>query len=272
LPRGSVVRYEFKDDFEWIRVIDSFPENHRYLHFEDSIQGAIDLSDHHLPVFEYIAVMAAAAHTLCGAPGKILIGGLGTCTLHHAVGRFWPAARQISVESNSRIYELAKRFFRLEPRAKVLIGDLRHRLNANRKLRGFDLVLLDCYTATSIPPHLTSLEWVTLLAGTLAAEGVAIGNLWDPGCNDLCGDQIRTFLEVFGRVAVIDCRDENNLILCASANRRDWPDMLVAKGLSYPVRVIDRDAPEAWPEFMSDARVIRDDNLADFFQAIGLVF
>jgi len=272
LGSGSVIRYEHKDDYEWIRIIDLYPENHRYLHFETSIQGAIDLRDHHQPVFEYIGLMDRAARDLCASPGKILIGGLGSCTLLHAVSKTWPGARTISIEHNSRVLELAKRFFRLEPRAKVLIGDLRHRLETGRKLRGFDLILIDCYTATSIPPHLTSIELIQLLRDTLSEDGVVVFNLWDKNCNELCGDQVRTLLEVFGEIALLECREDQNLVVSARRQKgRTWPEHLTYKGHEYPLTRLRTSAQEAWPAYVREARVVTDDNLGELFGAIGMV-
>jgi len=269
---GSKICYEYKDDLNWIRVLDLYPENHRYLHFEDSIQGAIDLRDHRLPVFEYICLMAYGARLLLDAPARILIGGLGSCGLLHAVASWWPDARIISVEYDSRIYELAKRFFRLSPHDKVLIGDLRACLE-QRSMGSMDLVFVDCYSAVSIPPHLTTLEFARTLKDKLAPDGLLVCNLWSPACNELSGDQILTVLEVFGEVALVDSTEDQNIVLFARVNQNcDWPAFLELKGYPFPFRVVRLDEPQDWPHFMAASSVISDQNLHHFFEATELTF
>ncbi len=269
---GSVVRYEYKDDFDWIRVVDVFPQTHRYLYFEESIQGAINLADHRLPVFEYIGLMASGARALLDSPSKVLLGGLGSCALLHAVARAWPRARTITVESDSRVYELAKQFFRLDPRAKVLIGDIRGRLEASRKLNAFDLALMDCYNAHSIPPRLTSLEFMRILFGKISPGAVMVCNFWDATCNEICGDMLRTILEVFGEIALLDCQDEKNLVVFArKPPHTAWPSMHHFKGKPYPFQVVKLNEPGDWPEYMQESEIMRDENLGEFFDGVGMV-
>ena len=251
------VRYEYKDDLEWIRVIDYYPQRHRYLHFEDTIQGVINLGDHHKPPLEYIGIMADAARQLLTNPSKILIGGLGSCALLHAINESWGHyARVISVESSERVYEVARKWFRLDPKSKVLIGDLREKL-ALPSMAETDLMLIDCYTAASIPPHLITLEFMTLLSGQLSDRGHVIFNLWSPLCNQMCGDQIRTILEVFDVVGVISCYEDDNVIVIAGPDIQKESN-LHFKGLSYRIPFYERAQKEDWPDFMKGSSVLRD--------------
>ncbi len=269
---GSKIRYEYKDDLNWIRVLDIYPENHRYLQFEDSIQGAIDLRDHRIPVFEYICLMAYGARLLIDEPARILIGGLGSCGLLHAVASWWPAARIISVEFDSRIYELGKRFFHLDPHDKVLIGDLRACLE-QRHMGRLDLIFVDCYSAVSIPPHLTTCEFAKILKDKLTRDGLLVCNLWSPACNELSGDQILTLLEVFGEVALVDSCEDQNIVLFARQNRElDWPSFLELKGYPFPFRLVRLEEPRDWPHFMATSSVIQDDTLHHFFDATEVTF
>lgn len=269
----SKTRFEYKDDFEWIRVIDIFPQQHRYLHFETSIQGVMSLVDHTVPVLEYIGVMSHGARNLCNKPEKIILGGLGSCSLLNVLGAVWNKGTQfLTIEANERVFEIARRFFRLSPNDRVLLGDLREELES-RRIGEQDLIMVDCYSAVSIPPHLTTLEFMFLLKKKLRPDGFAVFNLWSPSCNRICAHQIRTILEVFGEVAIIMCREDENVVLFAHNNQwSDWPSALMFKGLEYPILPISRRDKTTWPEFLWEGNLIEDSNTGEIFEATGYDF
>ncbi len=263
------VRYEFCDDYEWIRVIDVFPQNHRYLHFEDSIQGAISLDDPARPVLEYVRVMAEAARTLRPAPRRVLIGGLGSGALQHQFSWWWGGkATLTSVESNPRVYEIAKRHFRIGEDVPVIVGDLRQVME-DLPPDSLDLVCMDCYTATSIAHHLTTREFLSLMFGRLNSEGCAVFNFWSPASNQLCGDQIRTILAVFGEAGIAACGEDRNLIVLARKGAtHPWPSALRVEGVPYPLRIVSRRSRSNWPSYMRGGGLIRDDNFGSMIGAI----
>lgn len=265
----SRVRFEFKDDCEHIRIIDTYPENHRSLHFEDSIQGVLDLSAHHEPVLEYVALMTQAAKALQVLPKTVLIGGLGSCSLLHALDYLWHRNTQIqTVELSPKVLELARRFFRLRSRNQVAIDCLRGFLEDTDER--YDLIMVDCYTALSIPPHLTSLEFMQLLYDRLDEDGSCIFNLWSARCNELCGDQLRTMLEVFERVDLVHCREDQNLVALVRKNPDGpWPGHLTWKERRYDVAPLQLEG-YGLPDYMVEAEVITDDTLGDFFEAVGM--
>lgn len=265
----SRIKFEYKDDLEWIQVVDLYPEAHRYLQFESSIQGVMGLADHRVPVLEYIGLMARAASLCLAEPEQIWIGGLGTCSLLHAIQTQWKTARVHTVESNHMVHELARRFFRLDPGAEVTIGDLRETLQSQAFDR-CDLLLVDCYSAFSIPQHLTTLEFWYLVRQKLAPGGLLISNLWSSGCNKICGDQVRTLLEVFDELALVSCREDENIIaITGKAPSSSWPETITWKGRTYPLTSLSRRKESKWPEFMEGCRVLEDDNVAVAFEAVG---
>lgn len=264
------MRYEFRDDYEWIRIIDAFPDNHRSLHFEDSVQGVLDLNAHHDPVLEYIGLMAEGSRLFNLMPERVLIGGLGSGALLHTFTYWWERYADIlTVETNERIVELARRFFRLRSRDKIEINDLRETLeNAEAP---YQVVAIDCYSATSIPPHLTTIEFMEHLANGLTSNGSAVFNLWSPSCNELCGDQIRTMLEVFDKVAVASCHEDQNLVVFVRRDARlEWPSSIEFKGKRYDLKMISKTFEKGWPEYMQDSDIITDENMGHFFSALAL--
>jgi len=268
----SRLRYEFKDDYEWVRVTDTFPERQRVLHFEDSIQGAISLDDHRRPVIEYIRVMVQGARAFKSEVAAVLIGGLGSCGLLHAV-RSWcrRSADIVTVEANPRVCDIAKRYFRLENDSPIVIGDFRLELNREPGT-SFDLILVDCYSATSIPPHLTTLECQELVRRRLNPGGLAVFNLWDASCNELWGAQLRTLLQVFDRIWLGDCREDHNTVVFAVRGTCPTPPAgLVIQGEAYPLRAVSLAEPERWPREVAAAGGMNDDNLEESRGAIGVV-
>lgn len=263
------MKYEFKDEYEWIRVIDSFPENHRYLHFEGSIQGAINLSALHQPVLEYVGLMAEGARFLNVLPKSVLLGGLGSCGLLHALSWWWRRQALIqTVEISQRIHQIAHRFFRLRSSEAVILGDLRQLLEEGL-FPQTDLILVDCYTAASIPPHLTTLQFMELLSNNMSEVGACAFNIWSPECNELCGDQLRTMLEVFGKVGIVVCHEDQNLIAFVRKDpREDWPGSLMFNGRRYNLQLFSQSFKQNWPEHLREGRTITDENMGFLFQAL----
>jgi len=267
----SRLRHEIKDDWNWIRIVDVFPQGHRYLYFEESAQGAIDLNNHGIPALEYVGLMAAAATAHEPAPRKACLGGLGTGALLHCLERKWGArVRLTAIESDSRIYELAKRFFRVSARSRVMIGDFRERLMA-KAFNNCDLILVDCYSAASIPAHLTTAEFMMLVREKLSDVGTAVFNVWNPGCNAICGRQVRTILAAFDRVASVACREDANIIVLArKSGGSPWPESLSFKGIEYPLEILDGAVSEAWPQWVGGCEPLSDENARQAFAEVGL--
>ncbi len=257
---------------DWIRVVDLFPLQHRYLHFEHSIQGVMSLLDHHVPVLEYVGLMCYGVRELVRAPVHICLGGLGSCTTLHFVDHLWCRSSEIiTVELNPTVIELGRRFFRLNSRHQIVQDDLRNYLEqavvASERGPGYDLIVVDCYSSQFVPPQLMSRAFMETLHAALAEDGFVVLNLWSPNCNRICGHQVRTILEVFDEVAVLHCREDDNLLLFATPRRHfPWPAKLHFKGLQYPFALYSKRFPSFWPGFMRDSRVIEDAEAAHFLQ------
>ncbi len=230
----------------------------------------MNLKDHTVPVLEYIGLLAAGAVALKPEPLKVCLGGLGSCALFHCLSCHWSGRTRIfSVESDSRILELAKRFFRLPPRSKVIIGDFREKL-MGATFNRCDLIMVDCYSSTSIPPHLATVEFMALAREKLAPRGVAAFNIWNPDCNLVCGCQVRAIIEAFGEAAVAACREDANIVVFARKTPGlPWPKSLRYKGFEYPLAVYGAENASAWPDYVTDSEPIDDDNVWRVFSGAG---
>ena len=269
----SKLVFEYKDDFEWIRVVDMFPKEHRYLQFEDSVQGVMDLAEVAQPVLEYVNLMAYGVRGMIKEPHRILLGGLGPGSLLQAFSSWWPDTHILTFESNHRVLEVARNFFDLPTDRKVVVGDLRDCLERKR-INNADLIAVDCYSATTVPHQLTTLEFMYLLASKLADDGVVVFNLWSPGCNRICADQMKTILAVFREVALVHCFDDENLILYArkEGHWQTWPKTLTVGGRQYPMLSISQKDKASWPEFLFEGRIIEDNNVYEIFESVGIFF
>jgi spermidine synthase len=129
---------------------------------------------------------------------SILLVGLGGGVLTSYVGRFMPEAQIDSVEIDPGVIDTAKTFFGLKEteRMRVIESDGRVFLNRSRKL--YDLALIDAYIGGSVPFHLMTKEFYTLLKRRLAPGGAAVFNIHET--NRLFPVSVRTLQAVFATV------------------------------------------------------------------------
>jgi spermidine synthase len=160
-------------------------------------ESRINLSDADLIPANYLRMMTTA---LAYAPqvDNILSVGLGGGVLTTYVGHFLPEARIDSVEIDPGVIDTAKTWFgvRETERTRLVESDGRVFLNRNRKL--YDVALIDAYIGGSVPFHLMTREFYTLLKRRLVPGGAAVFNVHEP--NRLFEVSVRTLQTVFATV------------------------------------------------------------------------
>jgi predicted membrane-bound spermidine synthase len=131
---------------------------------------------------------------------SILLIGLGGGVLTNYVGRYLPQAQLDTVEIDPGMIDAAKTYFGVAAtdRMRVLESDGRVFLNRNRKL--YDVALIDAYIGGSVPFHLMTREFYTLLKRHLAPGGAAVFNIHE--VNRLFAVSVRTLRSVFASVEV----------------------------------------------------------------------
>jgi spermidine synthase len=146
---------------------------------------------------KYLRLMTVA---LAYAPkvDSILLMGLGGGVLTSYVGRFLPDARIDSVEIDPGVIDTAKTWFGIKEteRTRIVASDGRVFLNRSRNL--YDVALIDAYIGGSVPFHLMTKEFYTLLKRRLAPGGAAVFNIHEP--NRLFPVSVRTLQTVFATV------------------------------------------------------------------------
>ena len=83
----------------------------------------------------------------------------------------------------------------------------------------YDLIFLDAFGTDSTPYHLTTREFFLAVKKALTPAGVALGNIWKRSHNTLYDPMIRTYLNVFEEVHIVDVREAANNILIALPQR-----------------------------------------------------
>jgi spermidine synthase len=160
-------------------------------------ESRINLADQEVIPASYLRMMTTA---LAYAPQveSILLVGLGGGVLTNYVGHFLPHARIESVEIDTGVIDAAKTWFGVTEteRMRVTGSDGRVFLNRNRNL--YDVALIDAYIGGSVPFHLMTKEFYTLLKRRLTPGGAAVFNIHEP--NRLFAVSVRTLQAVFATV------------------------------------------------------------------------
>src|SRR6266849_2225633 len=160
-------------------------------------ESRINLADPDVVPANYLRLMTTA---LAYAPqaDKVLLVGIGGGVLTSYLGRFLPEARIDSVEIDPGVIDAAKTWFSVKEteRMRIIGSDGRVFLNRNRNL--YDVALIDAYIGGSVPFHLMTREFYTLLKRRLAPGGAAVFNIHEP--NRLFPVSVRTLQTVFTTV------------------------------------------------------------------------
>lgn len=159
---------------------------------------------------------ALAGLALCGEPRRILVVGLGGGMLPGFLRRHYPDAAIDVAEIDPAVVDVAKRFFgfRVDEHMRVHVGDGREFVESIRR-PVYDVILLDAFGAHSVPPHLSTQEFLQAVRRALVPGGVAIGNVWRRSRNPLYDAMVRTYEEVFDEVLVLNVAGDVNAIVLA---------------------------------------------------------
>jgi spermine/spermidine synthase len=195
------------------------------LHLHGAPQSHVDLGDPTWLEFEYVRRLGHVVD-LIAAPGKPLrvlhLGG-GGLTLPRYVAATRPRSRQQVAELDGGLVEFVRRELPWEKnwQIRVRIGDARE-VVAKAPEAGFDLVVVDVFADSRVPAHLTTVEFVSEAARTLASGGVYAVNVADGGRLDFVRSQVATVRSVFPNLlliadpAVLRGRRFGNVVLVGS--------------------------------------------------------
>lgn len=204
-------------------------EGVRRLRFErrGATQSAVRPDDPgHLELSYTRSMLAGLA--LIEAPSRILIVGLGGGALPRFLRLHYPDSRIDIAELDPDVVEVAEHYFGFRPdaRMRVAVADGRDFIEAARER--YDLILLDAYGAREVPPRLTTIEFLRAVRARLEPHGVVVANLVDQRGNPLYESMLRTYLEAFAALYVLDVRAAANRIALATPSDARWTQAQLA--------------------------------------------
>lgn len=175
-------------------------------------QTAVDLSDPERLVIPYTRTMLAAA-LVQPEPRRILQIGLGGGALNRYLRLAWPEAHLTTVELDGAVRDVAVEYMGFQPDGhdRVVIEDGRAFVRKNSDF--WDWILVDAYREGTVPPHLKTREFYTLLKNRLAPGGVVALNLHRG--NRLFASDQATLRAVFSEVHLFTVPGTGNAIALA---------------------------------------------------------
>lgn len=130
------------------------------------------------------------------------LGG-GLLTLPRALAEADPGTRQVVVESEPALAEVARARFGLPPGVTLEVGDARTWLDASHPEPVWDAVVIDVFAGGRIPPAFTSRECFARAGAVLKEDGVLVLNSVAGPDLTFTRRQLATLRTVFAHVAMV---------------------------------------------------------------------
>ncbi len=194
------------------------------LHLDGSHHARVDLDDPTNLEFRYVRLFADVADVLPEGPLDALhLGGGGfTFPAHLAAQR--PGSTNHVIEIDPGVVDIARDHLGLvtDDDLTVQVADARTAI-ADLPDGGYDLVVGDAFSGTSVPWHLTTLEVADRVEELLRPGGIYVVNVIDGSPNDLARSMIATLQERFDHVVVLlaagdaPVRPRNQVIVASDA-------------------------------------------------------
>jgi spermidine synthase len=166
-------------------------------------QSVVKVGDPRHLELPYARVLPACL-ALVQNPRSVLIVGLGGGSLPRFLHSHFPRMTIDVVELDPDVVDVAAQHcgFQEDSRMRVHVEDGRDFIEGSHAV--YDVIILDCFDAESIPRHLTTLEFLTGVRKAVAPEGVVVANIWGRSSNPLYANMLRTYEAAFADVYVFD--------------------------------------------------------------------
>lgn len=223
-PFGETDIYEAESQYHYVRVTKKGSALTLYFKRGPAArQSVIDLKHPHQLELEYTQ-MAFIGLSFINEPKRVLVVGLGGGAIPTLLRHHYPKLPIDVVEIDPMVRDVAKKYFYFKdkPPTRAIIADGRVwvRRAARQRLR-YDMVVLDAYTGTYIPPHLMTKEFLEQVGAIVAPGGCVVSNvhtsdrLYEYGQRTYAAafPQNYTFLGVKSRNAILVSRKELGTML-----------------------------------------------------------
>jgi spermidine synthase len=227
----------YQRDSQYHRITVAENADSRFLRFDSSFQSGMFRAQPFLLRFAYTNYMDLGLAYDPSARQTLMIG-LGGGSTQKQLWRAFPDLTVTTVELDPAVRDVAYRFFDFpkDPRLPVVVADGRRYLDLNQQ--SWDVIMIDAFYADSVPFHLTTREFLTLVASRLNSGGVVvanvIGSLEGPR-SKLLRSFVRTYSSVFPMVELYpvrvpgeDCRQAfcNVILVAGNGPRLEAPALL----------------------------------------------
>jgi spermidine synthase len=214
-PRDKVL-FEGKSEFNGLIKVVEDTKGLRSLTFDNNgdIQSTVKLGDPGRLELRYTRVMPVALAAI-EKPKRILIVGLGGGSIPNFLHKHYPDTHIDVVDIDPLVVEVAKKYFgfRQDKTLRVHVADGRAFIEKCKK--PYDIIFLDAYGTDDIPYSLATREFLQAVRKAVSPKGVVVTNLMDRDINRLYDSMVRTYIDVFEEVHVVDIRNSGNVILLA---------------------------------------------------------
>ncbi|HVT80130.1 MAG TPA: fused MFS/spermidine synthase [Phycisphaerae bacterium] len=219
--QGNLV-YDVKSQYQRISVYDT--NGMRQLIFDGKFDGTDAIQSEMDKVDQNALTLSYAQHMICSLPlvakpRRILIVGLGGACIERYLYNLLPDAKIETVELDPEVANVARKYFNLKEDARqvVHIGDGRKFIDESKDK--YDFIMLDAFSATSIPYMLSTREFLEHCREHLTDGGILAANLWN--AEPTYPSMLKTYDAVFPEWHVVKCSDSSNAILTALPTRRN---------------------------------------------------
>jgi len=229
-PAGAInalgERVLYRADTQYHRITVTEASGVRHLRFDASNQSAIDLADGYTSTIAYPNYMDLALALKPGAR-RVLVLGLGGGAITKRWWRDYPEMTIDTVEIDSAVIDVSRRYFGLPRDSRLRVYNQDARRFVQTSTQTYDIVIVDCYYADSLPFHLTTSEFLGEVKQRLAPDGVLAYNVISSVSGDgskLFRSMYRTALGTWDNVWVFpigigrdgDTSQHRNIIVLAS--------------------------------------------------------
>ncbi|PFG33476.1 spermidine synthase [Sanguibacter antarcticus] len=269
------------------------------LHVNGVPSSYIDLDDPLNVGFEYMEIMCAILAAAPPGPLDAVHLGAAGCAMARFIDAARPGSRQIGVDIDARLLELARTWFDLprSPRLRLRAGDARAEL-ATLAAASTDVVVRDVFAGDQTPHHLVTGEFVDDVLRVLRPGGLYLVNCADRPPLSAARSEVATLraalargetdareraaalgavangawrgeLAVVSEPGLLKGRRYGNLVLALRAPSAEPPEVSLGsagiarslRSLAVPAHILTTDAETA--HFCGQARTERDDSPRD---------
>jgi spermidine synthase len=204
---------------ELLRDLDT--EDGWLLSVDGVAQSYVDRADPTHLEFDYVRLIGDVVDCLPDGPLTAVHLGGGGCTLPRYVAATRPGSTQVVLEADDQLAELVRESFGTAG-FRLRVGDARAEL-ARLRAGESDLVVADVFAGSTMPVHVTTVEWVREVQRLLRPDGTYVVNVADGRPLGFARAQVATLLTTFPEVvlladpSVLRGRRFANLVLAGSA-------------------------------------------------------